>query len=95
MAAILLAHFQVEDQAKWREAFEAHSDLRQGAGCTGTHVFYNANDPKDVFINLQWDSAENAQKFLGNPEAQKAMKESGMVGAPDFWFLEDGGRTAS
>jgi len=95
MAAILLAHFQVQDQTKWRQTFEEHSALRQSGGCTGTHVFYNANDPKDVFINLQWDSVENAQKFLANPEAQKAMKDSGMVGTADFWFLEDGGRTAS
>lgn len=95
MAAIVLVHFKVEDQAKWRTTFEEHAALRQAGGCTGTHIFYNAHDPKDVFINMQWDTEENAQKTMTNPDVQKAMAESGMVGAPDFWFLEDGGRTAN
>ncbi len=93
--AMVLVHFKVEDQAKWRAAFEDHAALRQAGGCTGTHVFYNSKDPNDVFINLQWDTEANVQKFLGSAEAQKAMADSGMIGAPDFWFLEDGGRTAS
>ena len=93
--AIVLVHFKVEDQAKWRQAFEAHAPLRQTGGCTGTHIFYNAHDPNDVFINLQWDSEENALGFMQKPEVQQAMAESGMVGAPDFWVLEDGGRTAN
>ncbi len=67
MAAIVLTHFRVADQVKWRKNFDDHASLRQGHGCTGTHVFYNAADSNDVFINLQWDSAENVQKFHGGP----------------------------
>jgi quinol monooxygenase YgiN len=93
--AMALIHFKVDDQAKWRRIFEEHAPLRQAAGCTGTHVFTNAKDPQDIFINLQWDSEENFLKALQNPEMQKAMADSGMIGAPDFWLLEDGGRTAS
>jgi len=93
--AIVLVHFRVTDQAKWRETFDGHASLRQSVGCTGTHIFYNAHDPNDVFINMQWDTEENFQKAMANPEIQKAMADSGLVGAPDFWFLEDGGRTAS
>jgi len=95
MAAILLTRFKVADYDKWRQTFEEHTDLRKRNGCTGTHIFRNANDPTEVVINLQWDSEENAQKFLASAEARAAMQESGMVGAPDMVFLEDGGRTAS
>ena len=95
MAVTVLTHFKVQDQAKWRQKFEDHASLRQGAGCSGTHVFYNASDPNDIFVNMQWDSAENVQTFMADPEFQKIMAESGMVGAPEVWFLEDGGRTAS
>jgi quinol monooxygenase YgiN len=93
--AIVLVHFKVEDQARWRQAFEDDAAIRQAGGCTGTHVFYNAKDPNDVFINLQWDSEENVGKFMSDPAVQKLMAEAGIMGAPDFWFLEDGGRTAS
>ena len=91
--AILLVRFKVADQAKWRQTFEEHADLRKRNGCTGTHIFYNAHDPTDIVINLQWDSEENAQKFLGSDEARAAMQASGMVDAPDTVFLDDGGRT--
>ena len=93
--AIVLVHFKVEDQAKWRQTFEDHASLRAGGGGGGAHVFYNASDPKDIFINFQWDSVENFQESMMSPEVQKAMAESGMAGAPEVWFLEDGGRTAS
>jgi quinol monooxygenase YgiN len=93
--AIALVHFKVADQARWRQAFEEHASLRQAGGCTGAHIFYNAQDPSDVFVNLHWDTDENFQKAMTSPEIQQAMAESGMVGAPEVWMLEDGGRTAS
>ena len=92
--AIVLVHFKVEDQAKWRQTFDDNAALRQSGGSAGAHIFYNASDPNDVFINFQWDSVENFQKSMANPEVQKAMAESGMTGAPEVWFIEDGGRTA-
>jgi len=95
MAAILLVRFKVADYDKWRETFEGHSDLRKSNGCTGTHIFRNAHDATEVVINLQWDSEENAQNALASDEIKAAMQESGMVGAPDVVFLEDGGRTAN
>ena len=95
MAAILLTRFKVADYDKWRQTFEGHAELRKRSGCTGTHIFRNTHDTSEVVINLQWDSEENAQKFLASAEARAAMQESGMVGAPDMLFLEDGGRTAS
>ncbi|HWC29291.1 MAG TPA: antibiotic biosynthesis monooxygenase [Dehalococcoidia bacterium] len=93
--AILLVQFKVQDQGKWRQAFDAHADLRKNAGCSGTHIFYNAKDPNEVIVNLQWDSEDNAATFLQSAEAQAAMAESGMIGAPQTWFLSDGGRTPS
>ena len=93
--AILLARFKVADSDRWRQAFESKADLRKQNGCTGTHIFFNAHDKAEVVVNLQWDSEENAQKFIASPEGQTAMRESGMIGAPDIIFLEDGGRTPS
>ena len=95
MAAILLARLKVADYDKWRQVFESKADLRKAHGCTGTHIFYNAKDKNDVIINLQWDSMENATEFQSSNEFRQAMQEAGVVGQPDFTFLEDGGRTPS
>lgn len=93
--AIVLGRFKIGDYDKWRGVFESKADLRKQNGCSGTHIFYNAHDKTDVIINFQWDSEENAQKFFQGAEAQAAMREAGVVGAPDIMFLEDGGRTPS
>lgn len=93
--AILLARFAVQDQAKWREVFESKMELRKNAGCNGTHIFFNAEDPNEVIINFQWDSEENASRFFNSPEAKAAMAEAGVIGPPQTWLLVDGGRTAS
>jgi heme-degrading monooxygenase HmoA len=93
--AILLAQLKVADYDRWKQVFESHADLRKQNGCTGTHIFYNAHDKTEVIVNLQWDSEENAQKFLQSPEAQTAIRESGVTGSPNVTFLEDGGRTPS
>lgn len=95
MAAIVLARFKVADYEKWREVFVSKAELRKPFGCTGTHIFYNAKDTGDVIVNLQWDSEENATKFLNSDELKQAMQEAGVTSAPEFIFLEDGGRTPS
>jgi heme-degrading monooxygenase HmoA len=95
MAAIMLAHFKVQDEAKWRQVFESKMELRKGAGCLGTHIFHNASDPTEIIVNFQWDTAENATRFMAGPEARQAMAEAGVIGAPQTWILTDGGRTPS
>jgi quinol monooxygenase YgiN len=93
MAAIMLARFKVQDQAKWRETFESNVELRKNAGCLGTHFFFNANDPNEILVNFQWDSEENANRFMEGPEARQAMANATVIGAPERWFVVDGGRT--
>ena len=95
MAVTVLARLKVQDYDRWRRVFEEHAALRKTAGSLGTHIFRNSKDSGEVIVNFQWDSEENFGKFLTDPEAQKAMAESGMLGQPDFVFLEDVGRTAS
>lgn len=95
MPAILLVHLKVQDQEKWRQTFEANIELRKSHGCTGTHIFYNAHDQNEIIVNLQWESEEQAQAFLSSPEFKQAQEQAGVVGAPRFWFLADGGRTPS
>jgi hypothetical protein len=93
--ATLLARFKVQDYDKWRQVFESKAELRKSAGCSGTHIFYNADDKNDVTVNFQWDTAENAKTFLSGDAARAAMQEAGVIGGPDAWVVEDGGRTPS
>jgi quinol monooxygenase YgiN len=93
--AIVLIRLNVRDYDFWRARYDAHAEARKAAGCSGTHLFRNASDLNEVIINLQWDTAENATKFLADPATQKAIEESGVVGQPNVWIVEDAGRTPS
>ncbi|HEX5140991.1 MAG TPA: antibiotic biosynthesis monooxygenase [Dehalococcoidia bacterium] len=93
MAAVVLARFKVQDYDRWREVFVSKADLRKENGCNGTHIFVNAADKNDVTVNFQWESAEQALAFFEGDAARAAMREAGVIGQPDHWVVEDGGRT--
>jgi len=94
MASVLVRH-KVNNYDTWRPIFEADGERRRAGGCTGTHLFRNLDNPNEVIINLQWDSVENARKFVANPGLEEVMKNAGVVDQPDVYFLDDAGRTAS
>jgi heme-degrading monooxygenase HmoA len=93
--AAMLGRFKVQDYDKWRQVFESKAELRKGAGCTGTHIFINADDKNDITVNFQWDTAENAKAFFSSDAARQAIQDAGVIGMPDVWIVEDGGRTAN
>ena len=93
MAAILLSRFRVQDYDAWREVFVSKADLRKENGCNGTHIFFNVDDKNEVTINFQWETAEQALAFFESDAARVAMQEAGVIGRPDHWIVEDGGRT--
>ena len=93
--AIILVRHTVRDYDAWRKIYDGDAERRKAGGCTGTHVFRNSNDGNEIILNLQWDSVENAQKFLTDPETPAAMASAGVIGQPDIWFVDDAGRTAS
>ena len=87
--AHLLVHHKVEDYNKWKSAFDDHSSLRSEGGSKGGKVFRSANDPNELFVLLEWDNLENAQKFVQSDDLKEAMKQAGVVGMPAIHFLEE------
>jgi heme-degrading monooxygenase HmoA len=92
--AHLLVHHKVEDYNKFKPVFDAHSSARSKGGSQGGKVFRSANDPNEVFVLLEWDSVENAQKFGQSDSTKEAMKNAGVVGIPEIYFLEEATKTA-
>ena len=90
--ALLLCHLKCEDYTRWRAAFDAHTPIRQAAGCKGSHMFQAASDPNEVWITLTFDDQATAQALLGRPDVQQAIKESGVIGDVEVHMIEDAGR---
>lgn len=91
MVHVLIRH-KVTDYTHWKEAFDAHLTARKHAGETGCRLFQSVEDPREIIIFSDWDSLEQARKFMGSEELRQAMQQAGVVGKPEVQFVE-GART--
>ncbi len=87
--AHILIHHKVEDYKKWKLAFDDHAAYRSVNGSQGGKVFRNSSDPNEVFVLLEWDSLENAKKFAKSDQTKEVMKDAGVVGMPEIYFVEE------
>ena len=91
----LFVHHEVEDYKKWKTVFDAHSYARSETGSKGEKVFRSANNPNEIFVLLEWDSIENAQKFGQSENIKEIMKNAGIVGIPAIHFIEEAAKTST
>lgn len=92
--AHILVHHKVADYKKWKQIFDEHASFRSKNGSKGGKIFQSANNPNDLFVLLEWESTESLQKFAQSDSIKEAMKESGVVGMPAIYFVEEAAKTA-
>jgi heme-degrading monooxygenase HmoA len=88
MVHVLVRH-KVADYNRWKEAFDSHLNARKRAGETGFRLFHHVEDMHEIFLLLDWQSIEEARKFMASDELRDAMAKAGVVGAPEVQYLED------
>jgi len=88
MVHVLIRH-KVSDYNRWKEAFDSHLNVRKRAGEMGFRLFHNTEDPRDITLLLDWQTVEEARKFMNSDELRTAMDKAGVVGAPEICYLED------
>jgi heme-degrading monooxygenase HmoA len=88
MMHVLVRH-KVTDFNRWKDAFDSHLTARKHAGETGFRVLHSVDDPREVVLLLDWESTEEARKFMTSAELRNAMEKAGVVGAPEVQYLED------
>ena len=73
----------VQDYTKWRPFFDNDAARRRTAGATGVNqVYCDVEKPNDVAVILEWDSRENAHKFVSDPALREVMEKAGVIGMP-------------
>jgi hypothetical protein len=61
--AFVVARFQLDDYDRWkRERFDQDPAGRQQAA-KGHRILRNADDPNEVFVQVEFDSADSARSF--------------------------------
>jgi heme-degrading monooxygenase HmoA len=87
MITAFISH-TVADYAKWRERFDANEPTRRAAGATGVkQVYRDLEDPNRITVLIEWDSAENAQRFFQDPKTKELMAAAGVVSVLDTHLL--------
>lgn len=71
------------DYDSWRQFFDGDEDRRRAAGATGVkEVYRDVKDGNTVTVIIEWDSVENADKFMNDPEMREVMQKAGVIGIP-------------
>jgi heme-degrading monooxygenase HmoA len=89
----ILVHIKVRSFAQWKPAFDSHEATRKNIGSKGVQVFQSAEDPSEIFILFEWDSVDNAKKFLASDDLKKAMEQGGVVEMHHVHFLTEAGKS--
>jgi hypothetical protein len=84
----VIVKYAVADYARWKPIFDADGANRQAGGCKGGQLFRSADDPNEVVILFEWD-LEKARQYSQREEVRAKMREAGVLGSPDVFFLEE------
>ncbi len=88
MAHAIFRH-KVSDYGKWRSVFDEAIKMRRDAGEVSSRIFRIADDPNNILVFQEWDSVDNAAKFVQSTELKEAMQQAGVLEQPDVYFLNE------
>lgn len=73
----------VADYEKWRPLFDEDDARRRAAGALGVpQVYRDMDNPNTITLIIEWDTAENANKFVHDPALGAVMQKAGVIGMP-------------
>jgi len=79
----LIVRHTVTDYGKWRPIFDEDDARRRAGGASAVkQVYRDLDDPDIITIIMEWDTAENANRFAHDPALGAVMQKAGVVGMP-------------
>jgi hypothetical protein len=80
---------QVSDYNAWREVYDEFGPVQKENGVVAEAVYQSIDDPNDVTVLHDFNTADEARAFATNPLLKDAMQRAGMAGAPTIWFTTE------
>jgi hypothetical protein len=84
MVTIFIRH-KVVDYDAWRRVYDDFADTQKAMGVTAEAVYRAQDDPNDLTVTHDFQTADEAQAFMASDELRGAMSEAGVVGQPTVW----------
>jgi len=86
--AYLVIKIKVEDYSRWKPIFDEYGTTRGKLGSKGGQLFRSSDETNDLLVLFEWDKKENATGFIESEDLKKTMQKAGVIGKPEFYFLE-------
>lgn len=85
----LAAKQKVEDYDKWKHVFDDNSTQRRAHGSKGAKILRYTDDPNKLVIITKWEDVKTAKNFANSRDLRVAMKNAGVIGLPELYFLKE------
>ena len=82
----MLCRNRVRNFDHWKGVFDTHADAHRAAGLKLVHLWYELNNPRNIFFLFEVEDVERARAFLESADATRAEHESGLIEG-DFRFF--------
>ena len=73
----VLGQLNVENYKTWKTFYDKRSDTRKESGAKEAHLFRNSDDENDVLILFNWDTKDNAEKYMESDNLRNYLKNAG------------------
>lgn len=85
---VLRMQHPVADYDRWKRAFDSDPLDRAGSGVRSYVIHRSLSEPVVVFIDLEFDDADDAQAMLFRLHQMWTVGPAGILDAPEAWVLE-------
>lgn len=82
----MYVHHEVNDYKAWRKVYDDFDKTRRKMGVTGQKVYQTIDNPNDVTVTHDFDSAEKAKAFVASTDLKTTMAKAGVKGTPQIWL---------
>ena len=86
MTTLFVRH-KVSDFDVWKKAFDAFIETRKTYGEKSFQIFRPEEDADNLHLLFEWDTEENAHKFMNSPILKDTMQKAGVLEAPEIKFF--------
>lgn len=83
MVRMFVRH-EVADYDAWRKVYDGFD--RGALGVVSDAVYRSLDDPNDVTVVHDFESAESAHAFADANDLESAMRNAGVTSTPTVWF---------
>jgi heme-degrading monooxygenase HmoA len=88
MTLVLVKH-AVKDYTAWKSVFDGFADFRRASGEKSYRIWQPENDGNNLTLLFEWDTPENAHKFMESSRLKETMQKAGVASQPEIQYLHE------